>query len=92
MRTGQSGDSDAGDEQAAELLVDIFKAWEDPMRAVVTDPVQAEIIRLVGFGLYLGDLVGLPRVDPVVLASVFDRVLADQSAAPARITAGSNSR
>ena len=75
VRTGQSGDSDAGDDEASGLLVDIFRAWEDPMRAAITDPVQAEIIRLVGYGLYLSELVGLPSVDPQVLAAVFDRVL-----------------
>lgn len=82
VRTGQSGDSDAGDQQAAALLADIFRAWEEPMRAVVADPVQAEMIRLVGFGLYLSELVGLPAVDPAVLAEVFDRVLEPRGASP----------
>lgn len=89
VRTGQSrewggqgadgrGAEDRGgaeNDPAGELLADTFRAWEDPMRAVVPDPVQAETIRLVGFGLYLAELAGLPPVDPAVLGQVFDRVL-----------------
>ena len=68
-------DGDREQDPAGELLLDTFRAWEDPMRAVVPDPVQAETIRLVGFGLYLAELAGLPPVDPAVLGKVFDRVL-----------------
>ncbi|GGM05730.1 TetR/AcrR family transcriptional regulator [Nakamurella endophytica] len=77
VRTGQSGDTAAADREAAALLADIFRVWEEPMRAAVTDPVRAETIRLVGYGLYLAALAGLPPVDPAVLAQVFDRLLAD---------------
>jgi hypothetical protein len=37
--------------------------------------VQAENIRLVGFGLYFAALTGLPPVDPAVLAQLFDRLV-----------------
>ncbi len=75
VRTGQSGDPHASVDQLAQ----VFRAWEDPMRAAVADPVQAEIIRLVGFGLYFAELVGLPAVPPDRLAQVFDRVLPTQA-------------
>ncbi len=75
VRTGQNADSDENDAAAAALLVDIFRAWEEPMRNAVSDPIQAENIRLVGFGLYLAALTGLPPVDPAVLAQLFDRLL-----------------
>ena len=75
VRTGQNGDTGEHDAQASALLVDIFRAWEEPMRAAVTDPVQAENIRLVGFGLYFSALTGLPPVDPAVLAQLFDRLV-----------------
>lgn len=81
VRTGQNADSDDSTDQATQsavLLADIFRAWEEPMRAAVTDPVQAENIRLVGFGLYFAALTGLPPVDPTVLAALFDRLLADR--------------
>ena len=73
-RGAEDGDG-AEKDPAGELLADTFRAWEDPMRAAVPDPVQAETIRLVGFGLYLAELAGLPPVDPTILGRVFDRVL-----------------
>lgn len=75
VRTGQSGDADCNNDEAAGLLAEIFREWADPMRAAVSDPVQAEVIRLVGFGLYLTEIVGLPPIDPTLLSAVFDRVL-----------------
>ncbi len=75
VRTGQESDSQENDARAAALLADIFRAWEEPMRAAVDDPVQAENIRLVGFGLYFAALTGLPPVDPAVLAALFDRLV-----------------
>lgn len=79
VRTGQNADTDEHDAQASALLVDIFRAWEEPMRAAVADPVQAENIRLVGFGLYFSALTGLPPVDPAVLAQLFDRLVPGRS-------------
>lgn len=70
VRTGEDADP-----KALGLLADSFRAWEDPMRAAVADPVQAEIIRLVGIGLYLGATAGLPQPEPDLLAEVFDRLL-----------------
>lgn len=79
VRTGTEGgfeaDPDTG-ERAARLLADIFTAWEAPMRAEVDDPVQAELIKLVGNGIYLSAVAGLPLPDSDLLAAVFDRVLA----------------
>jgi AcrR family transcriptional regulator len=72
VRTGP--DTDA---QCAELLADIFRAWEAPMRAAVHDPVQAELLRLVGNGVYLSAIAGLPPTPPTVLAEIFDRLLAE---------------
>ena len=45
------------------------------MRAAVSDPIQAELIRLVGNGVYLSAIAGLPLPEPEMLARVFDRVL-----------------
>lgn len=75
VRTGQDGDGGEHDARASALLVDIFRAWEEPMRAAVADPVQAENIRLVGFGLYFAALTGLPPVDPAMVAQLFDRLV-----------------
>lgn len=70
VRTG-----DDADPAALELLADSFRVWEQPLRAAVPDPVQAEVIRLVGNGLYLTAIAGLPQPDPELLAKVFDRLL-----------------
>ena len=89
VRTGQSvdgadrTDSGAASDESNAQLADIFRAWEDPMRAAVPDPVLAETIRLVGFGLYFSALTGLPPVDPDVLAQVFDRLVPPPPALPA---------
>ncbi len=71
VRTGEDADP-----QALAVLAESFQAWEQPLRDSVADPVQAEIIRLVGNGLYLSAVAGLPQPDPGLLAAVFDRLLA----------------
>jgi len=71
VRTGEDADP-----QALAVLAESFSAWEQPLRDAVADPVQAEIIRLVGNGLYLSAIAGLPQPDPALLAAVFDRLLA----------------
>jgi AcrR family transcriptional regulator len=76
VRSGQSADTPEARERATAALVDTFRVWEEPMLGAVADPVQAEIIRLVGHGLYLGALVGLPRTPKPLLGEVFDRLLA----------------
>lgn len=79
VRTGSGPDAGADPEtedRAARLLVEIFAAWEAPMRAEIADPVQAELIKLVGNGIYLSAIAGLPLPDSDLLAAVFDRVLA----------------
>lgn len=81
VRTGQSSEFSPDDDSlAADLLTQTFTAWEDPMKAAVADPVQAEIIRLVGYGLYFAALTGLPAPDADLRNQVFDRVLAPVTA------------
>lgn len=70
VRTGQDADP-----RALAVLAESMLAWENPMRAAVADPVQAEIIRLVGNGLYLSAVAGLPQPAPELLEQVFDRLL-----------------
>ena len=40
-----------------------FHRWDEPLLAEVTDPVLAQTIRLVGLGLYLGSVAGIPAPD-----------------------------
>ncbi len=73
----------AADPEIRALLVDGFRAWEAPMLAAVADPVRAEIIRLVGNGIYLSAISGLPLPEPKLLAEVIDRLAATTPAAGA---------
>ena len=75
VRTGQSGDSAASNERATALLAETFQAWEQPMLDAIEDPVQAQLIRLVGFGLYFAALAGLPPLDSALREQVFQRAL-----------------
>jgi AcrR family transcriptional regulator len=62
---------------AHQLMVDGFVEWERPMVDAVADPVLAEIIRLVGNGIYLTAISGLPQPDPELLAKVVQRLLGE---------------
>jgi hypothetical protein len=58
-----------------QALVQMMNAWSDGLDAEVADPVQADLIRLVGDGVYLRALLGLPPIDPVRYRHVVDRLL-----------------
>jgi AcrR family transcriptional regulator len=64
----------AADPEIRALLLDGFRAWEAPMLDAVAEPVQAEIIRLVGNGIYLSAISGLPLPDRALLTRVIDRL------------------
>ncbi len=65
---------------AAAALVELFHRWEEPLLAGVDDPVLAQTVRLVGLGLYLGAVAGLPTPDPDLLTQVIDRLVAEVDA------------
>lgn len=64
----------ASDPETRALLLDGFRAWEQPMLDAVDDPIRAEIIRLVGNGIYLSAISGLPLPDPDLLDAVIGRL------------------
>ncbi|MBF6328669.1 TetR/AcrR family transcriptional regulator [Nocardia transvalensis] len=74
MRTVE-GPHDQHDDEVQRALADVMTSWKDGLDAEVDDPVRAEIIRLVGDGVYLHALLGLPPVDPVRYRAVVDRLL-----------------
>ncbi|KAA5830094.1 TetR/AcrR family transcriptional regulator [Saccharopolyspora hirsuta] len=63
-------------EAGTEVLARVFNRWSELLTDYIGDPVLAEIVRLVGDGLYLSALSGLPSPDPDLLKQVFDRLLA----------------
>lgn len=70
-------------DEARRLIIYCFLRWAEILREHVDDPVTAEIIRLVGDGLYLSALAGLPMPDPDLLEQVRARL---------RATAGTSHR
>ncbi|MBB5791397.1 TetR family transcriptional regulator [Jiangella mangrovi] len=62
--------NDIASDEARELVIYCFVRWAEIIRRNVQDPVTAEILRLVGDGLYLSALAGLPMPDPALLDEV----------------------
>lgn len=58
-----------------QALSDMLDAWSVGLDNDIDDPVRADIIRLVGDGVYLRALLGLPPVDPARYKKVVDRLL-----------------
>ncbi|MFI8565035.1 TetR/AcrR family transcriptional regulator [Rhodococcus sp. NPDC078407] len=69
----RSVDGNSGEVQDA--VVDMMQQWDEGLRAEIDDPVQAEIVRLVGDGIYLAAVLDLPPVDPELHKRVVDRLL-----------------
>ena len=74
-------------EDGTEVLARVFGRWSELLTDYIGDPVLAETVRLVGDGLYLSALSGLPHPDPELLRRVFDRLL--EQVAEVRRTHGS---
>ncbi|MDO3647496.1 TetR/AcrR family transcriptional regulator [Nocardia mangyaensis] len=58
-----------------QALGDVLTSWSDNLDLEIDDPVRADTIRLVGDGVYLRALLGLPPVDPDRYRQVVDRLL-----------------
>lgn len=69
----RSVDGKSGEIQRA--VVEVMRLWDEGLRAEIPDPVTAEIVRLVGDGIYLGALLDLPPVDPALHQQVVERLL-----------------
>jgi AcrR family transcriptional regulator len=46
------------------MICEVMGLWGESLRSEISDPVHAEIVRLVGDGIYLNALVALPPIDP----------------------------
>ncbi|MBY6411328.1 TetR/AcrR family transcriptional regulator [Rhodococcus sp. BP-252] len=60
-----------------DAVTEVMRLWDEAIRAEITDPVAAEIVRLVGDGIYLNALMNLPGVEPELHQKVVERLLAD---------------
>ncbi|WP_433197194.1 TetR/AcrR family transcriptional regulator [Nocardia sp. CA-107356] len=62
-------------DEVQRALSDMMDSWSQGLDEDIDDPVHADIIRLVGDGVYLRALLGLPPVDPARYRKVVDRLL-----------------
>ncbi|WP_248582870.1 TetR family transcriptional regulator [Nocardioides sp. InS609-2] len=60
--TAVQSDTAAVSEHTRQIVHDVFADWSVRLKADISDPVLADIIRLVGDGLYLAAVTGLPAL------------------------------
>ena len=72
--------ADGQHDEVQQAVADVLRSWDAGLLAEIDDPVQAEIVRLVGDGIYLGALLGLPEPDPDLHRRVVDRLLGPRPA------------
>ena len=70
--------TDGAPGQVQDAVVEMMGMYDRVLQDEFDDPVHAEIVRLVGDGLYLAALVGLPGPDPDLHRRVVERLLGDQ--------------
>ncbi|GAA4402929.1 TetR/AcrR family transcriptional regulator [Tsukamurella soli] len=68
------------DDEVHRAVVHLNRQWDEQIRAEVDDPVVAETVRLVGDGLLLAAMLGLPMPEPVLYRRVVARLLGDDGA------------
>jgi AcrR family transcriptional regulator len=78
LLTALRGKGELSDEARADVLF-IFNGWRDLIHEQVADPVTAEIVRLVGDGLFLSALSGVPLPDRTIVERILQR-LSDEAA------------
>ncbi|WP_327142989.1 TetR/AcrR family transcriptional regulator [Nocardia sp. NBC_01327] len=67
---------DAPAEETDRALAEMMGAWKVALDNEIHDPVHAEIVRLVGDGVYLRALLGMQPVDPELYRQLVARLLA----------------
>ncbi|AYF78996.1 TetR/AcrR family transcriptional regulator [Nocardia yunnanensis] len=81
MRTIE-GPQDAAQAETDRALAEVMGSWKTALDNEIDDPVRAEIVRLVGDGVYLRALLGLPPLDPALYRRVVARLLSDDRTHP----------
>ncbi|GGC70801.1 TetR/AcrR family transcriptional regulator [Hoyosella rhizosphaerae] len=69
------------DGQHSELrtaIIAIMRSWDQRLQAEVDDPVRAEIIRLVGDGIYFAALLQFPLPDPELHRKVIEQLTGEK--------------
>ncbi|WP_280316797.1 TetR/AcrR family transcriptional regulator [Nocardia wallacei] len=74
MRTVDAA-HDEHDDEVQQALVEVLDSWSTGLDDEIDDPVRADIIRLVGDGVYLRALLGLSPIDPARYRAVVTHLL-----------------
>ncbi|MFI7004172.1 TetR/AcrR family transcriptional regulator [Nocardia sp. NPDC050175] len=74
MRTIDAA-ADTEVDEVQQALMEMMDSWSDGLDHEIDDPVRADIIRLVGDGVYLRALLGLPQIEPARYRQVVARLL-----------------
>lgn len=69
------GPQDTDADEVARALDEVLETWKTALDNEIPDPVQSEIVRLVGDGVYLRALLGAPPIDPTLYRQVVARLL-----------------
>ncbi|MDF0529183.1 TetR/AcrR family transcriptional regulator [Tsukamurella sp. 8F] len=67
--------ADRRDDEVHAAVCHLNRQWDDAIRSEVPDPVTAETVRLVGDGLLLAAMLGLPMPEPDLYKQVVARLL-----------------
>ena len=73
LLTALRGTDELSDTAKNDVLF-IFNGWSELLHEEIEDPVTAEIVRLVGDGLFLSALSGVPLPSPEVVEGVLRRL------------------
>ncbi|WP_309234657.1 TetR/AcrR family transcriptional regulator [Nocardia sp. XZ_19_385] len=74
MRT-LDGPQDSDVDEVDRALDEVMTKWQAGLDSEIPDPIQAQIVSLVGDGVYLRALLGLPPVEPALYRQVVARLL-----------------
>ncbi|NUQ87837.1 MULTISPECIES: TetR/AcrR family transcriptional regulator [Glycomyces] len=80
LLTALRGTGELSEEARADVLF-IFNGWRDLIHEQVADPVTAEIVRLVGDGLFLSALAGAPLPKREVVEQILARLTLESGGA-----------
>ncbi|MQM25806.1 TetR/AcrR family transcriptional regulator [Glycomyces albidus] len=73
LLTAMRGKDELSDTAKEDVLF-IFQGWSDAIHEQIEDPVTAEIVRLVGDGLFLSALSGVPLPAQEVVDGILERL------------------
>ncbi|MEV0249824.1 TetR/AcrR family transcriptional regulator [Nocardia sp. NPDC050712] len=62
-------------DEVDHALDQVMAKWQAGLDSEIADPVQAQIVGLVGDGVYLRALLGLPPVEPALYRDIVARLL-----------------